>query len=114
MRPPFNISTLSLASAIEACKDESFVNESIALNSEQIKRYENFARENNFKYIESYTNFITYLFDESLNSSEIAEALLQKGVIIRNLASYGMNAVRITVGTAKQNDIFFKHFKALL
>ncbi len=110
MRPPFNISTLSLAVAIEACKDDSFVEESIALHKEQIKRYETFADEQGFKYIESYTNFITYLFDESMDSTEIADALIKRGVIIRNLASYGMNAIRITIGTAKQNDVFFKHF----
>ena len=110
MRPPFNISTLSLAVAIEACKDECFVEESIALHQDQIKRYETFADEQGFKYIESYTNFITYLFDESMDSTEIADALIKRGVIIRNLASYGMNAIRITVGTAKQNNVFFKHF----
>jgi len=114
MRPPFNISTLSLAAAIEACKDESFVAESIALHQEQIKRYEAFAQEHGFKYIESYTNFITYLFDEGMDSSKIADALLKRGVIIRNLASYGMNAMRITIGTAKQNDIFFKHFSEVI
>jgi len=114
MRPPFNISTLSLAAAIAACAEESFVKESIVLHQEQIKRYETFANENGFEYIESYTNFITYLFDEKLDSTKISDALLQKGVIIRNLASYGMNAVRITVGTQKQNDTFFQHFKALI
>jgi histidinol-phosphate aminotransferase len=110
MRPPFNISTLSLAAAIEACKDDVFVEESIALHQEQIRRYEDFANEQGFKYIESYTNFITYLFDENMNSTKIADALLKRGVIIRNLASYNMNAMRITIGTAKQNDVFFKHF----
>ena len=110
MRPPFNISTLSLAAAIEACKDESFVEESITLHTEQIKRYEAFAKENGFTYIESYTNFITYLFDENMDATKIADALLRRGVIIRNLASYGMNAMRITIGTQRQNDIFFKHF----
>lgn len=110
MRPPFNISTLSLAVAIEACKDDSFVKESIALHQEQIKRYEAFAEEQGFEYIESYTNFITYLFDENMDSAKIADALLKRGVIIRNLASYGLNAMRITIGTAKQNDVFFKHF----
>ena len=110
MRPPFNISTLSLAAAIEACKDETFVDESIVLHQKQIKRYEAFAEDNGFVYIESYTNFITYLFDESMNSSMIADALLKRGVIIRDLASYGMNAMRITIGTEIQNDIFFKHF----
>jgi histidinol-phosphate aminotransferase len=110
MRPPFNISTLSLAVAIEACKDNDFVEASIELHQEQIKRYESFAKENNFKYIDSYTNFITYLFDESMDSTEISDQLLKRGVIIRNLSSYGMNAIRITIGTAKQNDVFFKNF----
>ncbi|MFC2057652.1 histidinol-phosphate transaminase [Campylobacterota bacterium] len=110
MRPPFNISTLSLAAAIEACKDDEFVAESIALHQEQIKRYETFAQEQGFDYIESYTNFITYLFDENMDSTKIADALLKRGVIIRNLASYELNAIRITIGTAKQNDVFFKHF----
>ncbi len=110
MRPPFNITTLSLLVAIEACKDNSFVKESVALHQEQIKRYEAFADAQGFKYIESYTNFITYLFDESMDSTKIADALLKRGVIIRNLASYEMNAIRITIGTAKQNDVFFKHF----
>ncbi len=111
MRPPFNITTLSLAAAIEACKDNSFVEESIALHQEQIKRYENFAKEHGIDYIESYTNFITYLFKDNLDSSKIADTLLKQGVIIRNLASYGMNAIRITVGTAQQNDVFFQYFK---
>jgi len=114
MRPPFNISTLSLIVAIEACKSDSFVKKSITLHQEQIKRYELFANENSLEYIDSYTNFITYLFDEKLNSTKIADALLKRGVIIRNLASYGMNAVRITIGTQKQNDIFFKHFKEVI
>lgn len=110
MRPPFNISTLSLAAAIAACKDNNFVQESIILHTEQIKRYEAFAKKYGFEYIESYTNFITYLFDDNMDSTKIADALLKRGVIIRNLASYGMNALRITIGTQKQNDIFFKNF----
>jgi histidinol-phosphate aminotransferase len=114
MRPPFNISTLSLAAAIAACKDDTFVAESIALHQEQIKRYETFAKENNIAYIDSYTNFITYLFDENMDATKIADRLLKRGVIIRNLASYGMNAIRITIGTARQNDIFFKHFSEVI
>ncbi|SFZ98476.1 Biosynthetic Aromatic amino acid aminotransferase beta @ Histidinol-phosphate aminotransferase [hydrothermal vent metagenome] len=114
MRPPFNISTISLAAAIEACKDESFVERSIELHQNQIKRYEDFAKENNFAYIDSYTNFITYLFESNIDSTKISDDLLKRGVIIRNLASYGLNAIRITIGTEKQNDIFFKHFSEVL
>ena len=114
MRPPFNITTLSLAAAITASKDDAFVEASIALHQEQIKRYEAFAKANGFAYIESYTNFITYLFPDTMDSTVIADALLKRGVIIRDLASYGMNAIRITVGTPQQNNILFKHFTELL
>ncbi len=110
MRPPFNISTLSLAAAIEALKDEAHLEQTFKLHTEQIKRYEAFAKEHNITYIESYTNFITYLFDDNLNSSDIANKLLQKGVIVRDLASYKLNAIRITIGTESQNDILFEQF----
>jgi len=110
MRPPFNISTLSLAAAIEASKDEGFLEQSIALHQEQILRYEQFAKEHSIETIDSYTNFITYLFDATRDSTKVAEALLKKGVIVRNLASYGLNAIRITVGTQRQNDRFFTLF----
>jgi histidinol-phosphate aminotransferase len=114
MRPPFNITTLSLLGAIEACKDEAFVEDSIALHTQEIKRYEAFANELGFKYIESYTNFITYLFDEKQNSTEISDRLLKEGVIIRNLASYGLNGVRITIGTKEQNDRLFSLLRKVL
>jgi histidinol-phosphate aminotransferase len=110
LRPPFNITTLSLLAAIEALKDEQFVTDSILLHQEQVVRYEEFAKQHNIKYIDSYTNFITYLFDNSYNSTQIANSLLERGVIIRDLASYGMNAIRITIGTSRQNDIFFEKF----
>ena len=114
MRPPFNISTLSLAAAIEACKDETFVEESIALHQQELGCYESFAKENGFEYIDSYTNFITYLFSDRMDSTKISDELLQQGVIIRNLASYGMNAVRITVGTKEQNDRLFAVLKKVI
>ncbi len=111
MRPPFNITTLSLVAGIEALKDEQFVDSSIELHRQEITRYEEFAKDNNFDYIDSYTNFITYLFNDDMSSTKISNALLKKGVIIRDLASYGMNAIRITVGTEKQNSRLFKILK---
>jgi len=107
MRPPFNISTLSLAAAIEASRDDQFVADTITLHQEEIGRYETFAADHGIATIESYTNFITYLFVSPRDSSAIADALLHQGVIVRDLASYGLNAIRITVGTAGQNDRLF-------
>ncbi len=108
LRPPFNISTLSLAAAVAASADTEFVADSIALHQQELERYVNFAAQRGIETIESYTNFITYLLEPPHDSDAIADALLRQGVIVRNLASYGLNALRITVGTPAQNDRLFE------
>ncbi len=111
LRAPFNITTLSLAAAIEALKDEEFVREGIVKNFEEMEKYKNFAKENNLEYIESYTNFIVLYIK---NSTQIAENLLKKGIIIRNMSSYGFEALRITIGTPKENDKVLKTLKGMI
>lgn len=113
LRAPFNITTLTLKAAIVALSDEAFVEASVRENFEQMKAYEAFAKELGFRIIESYTNFIVLEFDASKNSAEIAQKLMEKGIIVRNLGSYGMNAIRVTIGTPDQNARFFEAFKTL-
>lgn len=108
LRPPFNITTLSLAAAIEALKDEEFVTDCIRKNFEQMKRYEDYAKTKGFSFIESYTNFITIKFGNIYNSSEVAQNLLQEGIIVRDLKSYNLNAIRITIGSDEQNTRVLK------
>lgn len=108
LRPPFNITTLSLAASIEALKDESFVNNCIKKNFTEMKRYEEYAKNRGFSYIESYTNFITIKLDNKYISSEVAQSLLERGVIVRDLTGYGVNAIRVTIGTNAQNTKVFK------
>ncbi len=113
LRPPFNITTPTLASAIEALKDEEFVNDCIVKNFEQMKRYEDYANSKNFKYIPSYTNFITMYLD-GYSSKDIAQKLLEKGVIVRDMTGYGFNAIRITIGTQSQNTRVFEILTTIL
>ena len=108
LRPPFNITTLSLAAAIEALKDEAFVTDSIAKNFDEMKRYEEYAKAKGFSYIESYTNFITLKFENLFISADVAQQLLERGVIVRDLTGYGLNAIRITIGSNEQNTRVFK------
>ena len=114
LRPPFNITTLSLEAASVATLDEEFVEECIALNFDEMKRYEEFAKEKNIEIIESYTNFVTFVFDGTPNSTTIANELLKRGMIVRNLNGYGMNAIRVTVGTPTQNSRFFELVSELI
>ena len=114
LRPPFNITTLSLEAASVALEDEEFVNKSISLNFEEMNRYEDFASKQKIDIINSYTNFVTLCLNENQNSSEISNQLLHKGMIVRDLSGYGMNAIRVTVGTNKQNSKFFELFEKLI
>ena len=114
VRPPFNITTLSLEAASVALEDEAFVQECIAYNFDEMKRYEAFAAAKGINIIDSYTNFVTLSLPEEKNSSKIAQELLKKGMIVRDLSSYGLNAIRVTVGTALQNDRFFELTNSLL
>lgn len=113
LRAPFNITTLTLKAAIVALSDQAFVDASVKENFEQMKAYEEFAKELGFSIIESYTNFIVLEFDASKNSAAIAQKLMEKGIIVRNLGSYGMNAIRVTIGTPEQNARFFELFKTI-
>jgi histidinol-phosphate aminotransferase len=108
MRPPFNVTTLSLAAAEAAIEDEAFVRHTVADCFEQMADYEAFAERMGWQTIESYTNFITLLPGEKEDSSRLADALLRRGVIVRDLKGYGLNAIRVTIGRPEENRIFFE------
>lgn len=114
LRPPFNISTPSLAAAIAALNDDKFVEKTLKNNLKEMKKYEFFADKKGIEFIPSYTNFITYKLGANYDSSALCDALLKKGIILRNLKSYGLNAVRITIGTKEQNKVLLKELDSLL
>lgn len=114
LRPPFNVANLSLAAAVAALQDKKFIEKTIKNNFKEMKKYEKFANANGIKFIKSYTNFITFILNESKKSSEISQKLLEKGLIVRDLKGYGLNAIRITVGLPKQNKRIFDELRKLL
>ena len=107
LRPPFNITTLTLEAATVALQDEAFVQECIARNFEEMGRYNDFSAKHDLEAIESFTNFVTLVFDEKRSASKLAQELLERGMIVRDLKGYGLNAIRVTIGTPEQNDRFF-------
>ncbi len=108
LRPPFNITTLSLEAASVALEDNEFVDKCIVRNFDEMKRYEEFANAQKIDIIESYTNFVTLCLNDTQNSTKLSDALLKRGMIVRDLSGYGLNAIRVTVGTKEQNDRFFE------
>lgn len=113
LRAPFNVANLSLKAACVALDDTEFVKKTLENNFSQMKHYEEFAKKHNIEFIDSYTNFITY-FLKKHQSSSLANSLLKKGIIVRDLKSYGLNAIRISIGKADENQAFFNEFSRLL
>ena len=107
LRPPFNVTTLSLVAAEAALEDRAFVESSLKDCFEQMTHYESFAADHGIRVIDSYTNFITFLLDGVADSTTLADALLRRGIIVRDLKGYGLNAIRITIGKAEENRRFF-------
>ena len=114
LRPPFNITTLTLEAATVALDDEAFVQECIAKNFDEMGRYNDFALKHDLEVIESFTNFVTLVFDDNRSASKLAQELLERGMIVRDLKGYGLNAIRVTIGTPAQNDRFFELADSLL
>lgn len=103
LRPPFNVTSLSLVAATEALRQQQFVQDSLRDCSKEMRKYEAFCKEKGLVFIPSFANFITLNLDGVCKSTDLADWLLKKGLIVRNLASYHLNAVRITIGTESQN-----------
>ena len=61
----------------------------------------------------SFTNFI--LVHVGGDSSQAADALLKKGVIIRDMAAWGLKGyIRVSIGSASENKRFIKTLGEIL
>ncbi|MDY5822542.1 MAG: histidinol-phosphate transaminase [Helicobacter sp.] len=114
IRPPFNITTLSLKAASASLFDEEFLQDSVKNNFSEMEKYKHFAKQYEIDILESYANFVTFILHNKLNSTKISSLLLRQGIVVRDLASYGLNAVRITIGIPQQNDIVIQKLTDIL
>lgn len=113
LRSPFNLSNLTYLAAVTALQDESFVQKSSESNFTEMRRYEELFQKMGYEYFDSYTNFITIKI-HNRSAREISDNLLRKGIIVRDLTSYGLEALRITIGRPEQNDRVLAELSAIL
>lgn len=113
VRKPFNVSAPTLIAALAALEDEDYVTESLALNKTGMQQLEAFFKKLNLEMITTTGNFITVNFGEQ--AQDIAQQLLERGVIIRSLVPYGMpNYLRVNAGTKDDIDFFSEQLQEVL
>jgi len=113
VRQPFNVNSIALAAATAALDDMEFVARSYAENLQGLKRLEEGARALGLDYIPSFANFLTI---RAGKAGEIYKRLLRRGVIVRPVGGgYGLpEHLRVTVGTAEENERFLAALAASL
>jgi histidinol-phosphate aminotransferase len=105
VRQPFNNNSFALIAAEAALDDQEFVRRSIELNTVQRARLDAELKKRGHTVLPSQANFITVGFGR--DAKPIHQGLLERGVIVRPMGSYGLpQFLRVTVGTATQNDRF--------
>jgi histidinol-phosphate aminotransferase len=113
VREPFNTSRIAQRAAVVALMDQEFV--AACREQNEAGRNQLYAAfdELNLSYYPSQGNFI--LVFTGRDGNELFQALLKKGVIIRSGVPLGFpKAIRVTVGSEKQNEIFIQAFREVL
>ena len=113
VRQPFNVNGIGLAAAAAALDDMEFVARSYAENLNGMRQLEEGARGLGLAFIPSYGNFLTIHVGKA---GEIFKRLLRRGVIVRPVGGgYGLpEHLRVTIGTAVENDKFLAALAASL
>jgi len=120
VRQPFNVNSLAQAAAAAALFDDDFLAASAQLNREGLAQMRAGLAAMGVTVLPSWGNFV--LADLSTHrgakpgaGGRCFEALLAKGVITRPVGNYGLpDHLRISIGTAAENDAFLKAMAEVL
>ncbi len=112
LREPFNVNSLAQVAAGAALSDQGYYRR-IARETWQQRQYlYGCLKSMGLEYEKSFTNFILI---QIKNASGIANALLKKGIIIRDMSPWGLkNFIRVSIGTPSQNKRFIQTLGDLL
>jgi histidinol-phosphate aminotransferase len=113
VRQPFNVNIPALVGAEAALGDAQQVQRAVQLVEEGLRQLLAGLPPLGIKLFPSAGNFV--LADVGDNGTAIYEHLLRQGVIVRPVAGYGLpRCVRITIGTAAQNDRLIKSLATVM
>lgn len=113
VRQPFNNNSLALLAAEVAVEDQDFVQKSVELNTRERARIVKELKALGLTVLPSQANFLAIGFGR--DAKPIHQGLLERGIIVRPIASYDMpQFLRVSIGTEVENDRFLAALKAVL
>ena len=101
---PFEPGVIAEAAGMGALNDKEFLHRTLEVTCRGMRMLTDGLRSMDISYVPSSANFVMTLWDSEAEALRVTEELLQLGVIVRPLKSFGIpNAVRITIGTEAEN-----------
>lgn len=113
VRTTFSVSSVAQAGALAALDDEAHVRRALENNATGADYLTQAMAEMGYGVAPTWANFIyVHLGQET---APIAKRLQEEGIIIRPLAPWGApNAMRVTIGTPEQNELFVSAFRKVM
>ena len=112
VRQPFNVNSMALVAAAAALEDDDFVRRSRELNVAGMRQITEGLSRLGLKFIPSSGNFVSF---RTGDATAIYRQLLQKGVIVRPVAGYGMpEYLRVSIGLESENACFLSALEEVL
>ncbi|MCD5390434.1 histidinol-phosphate transaminase [candidate division NPL-UPA2 bacterium] len=113
VRQPFNTNCLAQVAALAALKDKEHIERSRSINRGGKDFLYRALDKLKISYIPSEANFI--LIDLRQEAGGICQNLMREGIIVRSMGIYGLgNFIRVTIGTAEQNEKFIKALERVI
>jgi histidinol-phosphate aminotransferase len=113
IRQPFNVNSLGQCAAVAALDDSNFLSQSIKVTHDGLDFLFTELASLGLKVLPTQSNFL--MVDLKTDSTRVFEQMLELGVIVRSMKSYGFDTfLRINTGTANENISFIKALKKVL
>ena len=112
LRQPFNNNVLAIKAAVASLDDAEHLEKSIRSNSEGLAYLSDGCSKLGLQCLPTAANFLCIEVGEKAQA--VYNMLLEQGVIIRAIENYDMpNHLRVTIGSAEQNERFLEALKQI-
>lgn len=112
VRQPFNMNSLAQTAALAAIDDRAHVEKSREVNAEGLKYLYKELDAMGLEFVPTEANFFLIKVGRG---AEVYKALLNKGLIVRPMESYGLGEyIRLTVGLPAENERFIDSLREVL
>lgn len=99
IRGPFNVNTMAQQAGAAAARDTAFTEKLRGYNARWRDWLSRALDGNAIRVVPSQANFVLALFEDSATAAAAFQALLDEGLIVREIGVYGIdNGLRITIG----------------